>query len=213
MTQSTLDGNHRYTDLSQVHEWTHQQFLRRAETEGDRRCRIVIAPAQDHPFLRGIALANDRGFVEPILVGNERRIRQVADEAGIALNADWRIIHEPEPMGAVARAASLIKRDEADTLMRGRILVYDFFKVLFHPEHGLRDRKQFWSQLGVLQIPGVVALSERHKSLGVWTDGDPVSFPGRWQPVRLVAGAPRQTWRDAPEAARPSATLDQLHHP
>jgi phosphate butyryltransferase len=153
MAPAHISSDHRYTDLSQVHQWTHQQFLKRTKVTPDRPCRIVIAPAQDGPFLQGMALAYDRGFVEPILVGNERRIRTVIDDAGIPTTSDWRIIHEPDPLAAVARAASLIKKDEADTLMRGRILVYDFFKVLFHPEHGLRDKRQFWSQIGILQIP------------------------------------------------------------
>jgi phosphate butyryltransferase len=147
------DSNQRYTELSQIHQWTHRQFLKRAEVVPDRRCRIAIAPAQDGPFLRGMALAYERGFVEPILVGDERRIQDVIERAEIAITPDWRIIHERNPLRAVERAASLIKQGEADTMMRGRILVYDFFKVLFHPEHGLRDKRQFWSQIGILQIP------------------------------------------------------------
>jgi len=147
------DKEHRYTSLSQLHQWTHQQFLRRAQTKPDRRCRVVIAPAQDGPFLHGMAEGYARGFVEPILVGNERQIHRVVDESQVPLTSDWEIIHEPEPISAVIRAASLIKEGEADVLMRGRILVYDLFKVLFHPEHGLRDRRQYWSQVGILQIP------------------------------------------------------------
>ncbi|KPL07180.1 hypothetical protein AMJ86_05430 [bacterium SM23_57] len=136
-----------------MHQWTHEQFLKRAKTKPDRRCRIALAPAQDEPFLQGVALASEAGFLQPILIGNERRIHEIIDRADIRINADWRIIHEPDAMDAVAHAATLIKQGEADSLMRGRIVVYDFFKTLFHPERGLRDRKQFWSQVGILQIP------------------------------------------------------------
>jgi len=153
MRDAPKDKERRYTNLSQLHQWTHRQFLKRAQTKPDRRCRIVIAPAQDGPFLQGLAEGYARGFVEPILVGNERQIHRVVDESGIPLNSDWRVIHEPESIGAVICAARLIKEGEADVLMRGRILVYDLFKVLFHPEHGLRERGQYWSQVGILQIP------------------------------------------------------------
>lgn len=153
MNPTNTDDHHDYTDLSQIHQWTHEQFLKRAETKPDRRCRMALAPAQDEPFLRGVALASDAGFLQPILVGNERRIHDIIDRAEIRITSDWRIIHEPDSMDAVAHAATLIKQGEADSLMRGRIVVYDFFKTLFHPERGLRDRKQFWSQVGILQIP------------------------------------------------------------
>ena len=61
-----------YTSLAQIHEWTHRNFLKRAELVPDRRCRIVLAPAEDLPFLEAITKAYRAGFVEPLLVGNQR---------------------------------------------------------------------------------------------------------------------------------------------
>ncbi len=145
-----------YTSLSQIHQWTHQQFLAREKHHPDRRCRMVIAPAQDAPFLRAVIDSYQRGFLQPILVGNEPIIRRVADTFNIDIPDDpaaCPIHHEPDPIKAVTYAATLVKEGEADALMRGRILVYDFFKVLFHPKDGLRGKRQFWSQIGILQIP------------------------------------------------------------
>lgn len=145
-----------YTSLSQIHDWTHQQFLARAEHYPDRRCRLAIAPAQDAPFLGAVMQSYQRGFLHPILVGNEPIIRRVADTFDIDIPDDPTVCpihHEPDPIKAVATAANLVKQGEADVLMRGRIIVYDFFRVLFHPKDGLRGKGQFWSQVGILQIP------------------------------------------------------------
>ena len=145
-----------YTSLSQIHDWTHQQFLARAEHYPDRRCRLVIAPAQDAPFLGAVIQSYHRGFLQPILVGNEPIIRRVADTFDIDIPDDPAVCpihHEPDPINAVATAAKLVKQGEADAMMRGRIMVYDFFRVLFHPKDGLRDKGQFWGQVGIMQIP------------------------------------------------------------
>jgi phosphate butyryltransferase len=140
-------------NLDYVHQWTHQQFLKRAKSVPDRRCRIVLAPAEDPPFLKAITLAYRAGFVEPLLVGDTNKIHQIAEKAEISEIKDWQMFQEADALKAVAKAAELVKQGQADTVMRGHILVYDFFKILFHPDHGLRKDKQFWSQIGVLQIP------------------------------------------------------------
>ena len=145
-----------YTSLSQIHQWTHQQFLAREKHHPDRRCRLVIAPAQDAPFLRAVIQSYHRGFLQPILVGNESIIRRVADTFDIDIPDDpavCQIHHQPDPREAVATAVKLVKDGEADAMMRGRIMVFDFFKVLLHPKNGLRGKQQFWSQIGILQIP------------------------------------------------------------
>ena len=143
----------RPSNLTYIHNWTHQQFLKRAEKVPDRRCRIVLVPAEDLPFLKAITLAYRAGFVEPVLVGNLGKILEIAEKAEIGEIKDWQIIHESDALKAVAKAAELVKQGQADTVMRGHMLVYDFFKVLFHAEFGLRKDRQFWSQIGVMQIP------------------------------------------------------------
>jgi phosphate butyryltransferase len=174
MTQTASKGRDetRPSSLAQIHEWTHRNFLKRAELVPDRRCRIALAPAEDPPFLEAITKAYRAGFVEPILAGDQERISQIAENAEIGELSEWQRYQEPDPLKAVAKAAELVKQGQADALMRGHILVYDFFKVLFHREHGLRGgvqlsewtptenaptskapARQFWSQVGVLQIP------------------------------------------------------------
>ena len=145
-----------YSSLSQIHQWSQEQFLKLQDHHPNRRCRIAIAPAQDARFLSAIIHASKAGYLQPILVGNEPIIRRVAEQFDIDLPddpAECPIYHESDPLKAVAYAASLVKSGDADTLMRGRIMVFDFFKVMFHPKDGLAQKRQFWSQIGVLQIP------------------------------------------------------------
>ena len=43
----------------------------------DRPMRVAIAAADAENILRGAFMAQDAGFVEPILIGNENKIRAV----------------------------------------------------------------------------------------------------------------------------------------
>jgi phosphate butyryltransferase len=153
MTSSPSTNDSQYTDLSQIHQWAHENFLRGAEEVPDGRCRVALAPAQDQTSLKAVDRAYKDGYIQPLLVGHQSIISRVADEAEIWNLSDWEVFHESEPLGAVARAAELVKQGTADILMRGRILAYDFFKTLFHPDVGLRKKGEYWSQVGILQIP------------------------------------------------------------
>jgi len=45
--------------------------------------KIVVAAAEDEPVLQAVAAAVQNGIVDPILVGNVKKINLLADELGI----------------------------------------------------------------------------------------------------------------------------------
>ncbi len=56
--------------------------------------RVAAAGGDDPTVLEALRIAADRGWVQPILVGPEPRIRAIADSQGIAL--DGFAIHHAE---------------------------------------------------------------------------------------------------------------------
>ena len=48
----------------------------------DRPMRVAIAAADAENILRGAFMAQDAGFVEPILIGNEHKILAVLERIG-----------------------------------------------------------------------------------------------------------------------------------
>ena len=113
-------------------EARHQQLLALGKDLEAVRCAVV------HPCdvgsLRGALDAAKLGLIVPVLVGPEGRIRQVAEEAGLAL--DGIEIHSTEHShAAAALAADMAARREVEMLMKGSLHTDELLKaVLAKPE-------------------------------------------------------------------------------
>ncbi|QIL78617.1 bifunctional enoyl-CoA hydratase/phosphate acetyltransferase [Diaphorobacter sp. HDW4A] len=113
-------------------EARHQQLLALGKDLAAVRC-AVVHPC-DAGSLRGALDAAQLGLIIPVLVGPEARIRQVADEANIAL--DGIEIHSTEHShAAAALAADMAARREVEMLMKGSLHTDELLKaVLAKPE-------------------------------------------------------------------------------
>jgi phosphate butyryltransferase len=113
--------------------------------------RIAVAAGQDVMCLGGLAHAKERGLVEPILIGHERRTKAVFEKLGIS-PANWEIIPEKDDIEATWKAAELVKNGKAEILMRGKLLARDFFRALFNPKMELINHDNLWSNIVVLEV-------------------------------------------------------------
>lgn len=99
--------------------------------------RIAVAAAEDVYVIQAVAEARKQSIAEAVLVGDEARIRQIAEEAGVALT-NTEIVHESEPLQAAAEAVKLVASGQADILMKGYIHTDDFLRAVLNKEVGLR---------------------------------------------------------------------------
>ena len=116
--------------------------------------RIAVAVGQDLMSLSGLNLGREKGLVEPILVGHQRRIHEVLDKLGLR-HQDWMIYSEKDHYNAAQKAARLVMSGMSDILMRGKLLARDFFKALLDHNLGLLKEGSFWSNVVVLEIEGI----------------------------------------------------------
>lgn len=112
----------------------------------------AVAHPCDAPSLAAPLAARDRGLIVPILVGPEARIRQVAAEAGLDL-AGASIVPAPHSHAAAARAVELVRRAEAEAIMKGSLHTDELLAEVVHRETGLRTARRI-SHVFVLQVPG-----------------------------------------------------------
>ncbi|MBM3497738.1 MAG: phosphate butyryltransferase [Armatimonadetes bacterium] len=105
--------------------------------QGESMRRVSVAVADDESVLESIQETRERGMADAILVGHEMRIREVAEKVGFDL-ADTPIVHEPSPNRASVRAASLVRENQADVLMKGHVHTDDFLRGVLDKEQGLR---------------------------------------------------------------------------
>jgi phosphate butyryltransferase len=119
-----------------------------AADQRSRRIRVAAAGAADLTVLEAVSQAQQRGWIEPILVGSAHEIEQTARDAGIALNA-MRIVDSEQP--GVAAVAE-VRAGRADTLMKGQINTPDLIRAVLNAETGLRTGKTL-CQVVLMEIP------------------------------------------------------------
>ncbi len=114
---------------------------------------IDVAVAQDEAVYEAVQAARKRQIADAILVGDEAKIHEVADSAGIDVSP-YKIIHEPDTYNAALKAVSLVHEGKADMYMKGLIDTKSFLKSVLDKEVGLRTEKTL-SHVCVFEIPGV----------------------------------------------------------
>jgi phosphate butyryltransferase len=109
------------------------QLCRDADARG-RPATVAVAGAADRTVLDALRAAGDRGWVSPILFGQEEEIRGAAEEAGVDLQG-FTLLEAEDPAGAAVVA---VRSGRAQMLMKGRIATPDLMRAVLDPESGLR---------------------------------------------------------------------------
>jgi phosphate butyryltransferase len=113
--------------------------------------RVAVAAAGDRTVVGAVQAALEGNVAEAVLVGDEPRIREYAEEAGLSLGeAD--VIHEPVPERAALRAVELVSSGRADVLMKGYIHTDDFLRAVLDRQKGLRTGSRM-SHVFIAELP------------------------------------------------------------
>ncbi|MCL6612945.1 MAG: hypothetical protein K6T66_15545 [Peptococcaceae bacterium] len=111
-----------------------------AEVKRLPRMRLCVAAATDETVMRAVKNAVSEGIVDPILVGDVKRMWRICLK--ISLHPGGiRMINETNPVEAARLAAGLVGAGEADVLMKGMINSSDFLRAVLrnHP-HDSNER-------------------------------------------------------------------------
>lgn len=126
----------------------YQELLAIAGKKAPKTC--VVMCAEDDTVLEGVKLALQHGLVKAELVGNEAKIRTLAQRAGLD-PARLRITDAPTEEDAVRRSLALM-HERGDMLMKGLVSTSVFLKGVLNKEFGLRSGN-ILSHVAVLQVP------------------------------------------------------------
>lgn len=114
---------------------------------------VAVSVAQDEAVLEAVRAAKERGIADAILVGDESKIREIADSIGMDLTG-FEIIDEPDMVQASLKAVKLAHDGKADMYMKGLIDSKNFLKSILDKEVGLRTGGPL-SHVCVFEVPGV----------------------------------------------------------
>ncbi len=117
---------------------------------------VAVAAAQDDAVLVAVKEAKKRGIADAILVGDEKKIRELAATIDMDLS-EFQIIDEPDMIQASLKAVKLAHDGVADMYMKGIIDTKNFLKSVLDKEVGLRTGNAL-SHVAVFDIPGMEKL-------------------------------------------------------
>lgn len=113
------------------------KFEQMLEAAKENVQRVAVAAAQDEDVLEAVFAAKAAGIAEPVLVGDEKRIRALLKEMDIDLGRT-EIVAETDDAKAAAAATRLVREGKADFLMKGFLQTSTLLKAVIDKECGLR---------------------------------------------------------------------------
>ena len=128
-----------------------QELLSKLSSCG--RKTLSVACAQDTAVLEAVKEAHELGIIDAVLVGDEAKIREIANEIKMDCS-QFTIINEPDSDKAPLTAVQLVHDGKADMYMKGILPTKNFLKSVLNKEVGLRTGKPL-SHVCVFEVPGI----------------------------------------------------------
>lgn len=130
-----------------------------AKKDGYAPLKTAIVHPVDVNSLGGAIEAAKEGLIEPILIGPEHKIREVAKAEGFDLSS-YEIISTEHSHGAADKAVELAQAGKIEAIMKGKIHTQEFMHPIVDRTNGLRTARRM-SHIFVLDVPSY------HKALFV----------------------------------------------
>lgn len=127
-----------------------------------KKAKLAVASAQDYEVLKAVKDAYEIGVIDPILVGDEKKIVQYAKEIDFNLD-DIKIIATSSLQESAMVSVKLVSSNEADFVMKGLLDTAILLKEVLNKEYGLR-KDSLLSHVMIYEAPNY------HKLL-MLTDG------------------------------------------
>jgi phosphate butyryltransferase len=130
--------------------------------------RVAVVCAHDEHTLEAVQKAENDGLVKSVLIGKSAEINEILKKLNFEKD-DTDIIHVEGDLETAYKACEIIRNEQADFLMKGKIQTGDLLKAVVDKEKGLRTGKVM-SHVVFHEIPNY------HK-LMVVTDGGMMMYP------------------------------------
>jgi len=126
------------------------QDLIKAAKEQDTM-KLAVAAAQDEDVLIAVCNAAEMGLIEPILVGDGEKIKNIANSNNLDISS-YQIIEKNDLTEAARASVELVSSGKADFLMKGLIDTSILLKAVLDKEIGLRTDRLL-SHVMIYKVP------------------------------------------------------------
>lgn len=126
-----------------------RQLIAKAETL-EPIVTAVVHPV-DANSLGGAVAATQANLITPVLIGPERKIRAVAEDAHLDISP-YRLVPTEHSDAAAAEAVKMARKGEVRALMKGSLHTDEFMHPIVRGESGLRSERRL-SHVFLLDVP------------------------------------------------------------
>ncbi len=148
--------------------------------KAQKKARLAVAAAQDDDVLIAVCNAAQEGIIEPILIGDTAKIKELALENNLDISA-FELVEAPDLVESARTAVRMVSSGKADFLMKGLIDTAILLKAVLDKEIGLRTD----SQLSHVMVYGT---PNYHKLLFL-TDGGMNIAPTLEEKAKIIKNA------------------------
>ena len=140
--------------------------------------KLAIAGADNPETIDTSRKAKDMKIGDSILIGNEKRIREIANEINIDI-ADFEVVDLSDPTEISRYAVKLVHDGKADMYVKGSIETRDVLKAVLDNDIGLKT-SDLISLVGVFEVNG---------KLKYLTDPSVIPYPTLQMKAQLINNA------------------------
>jgi phosphate butyryltransferase len=155
--------------------------------------KISVLGADNREFLLALKEAHRRGYAEPVLIGNEKKIRDIAGEISFDISR-FRVIDEKDPQETAERGFRLVADGETDFILRGYIEGPPLYRSLIRATSREGVKRQI-CVLGLMQfplLPKLIAFAD----IGITVDPD---FKAKMQIIESAVDMFRRLGYESPQ--------------
>jgi phosphate acetyltransferase len=113
--------------------------------------RTAVAHPCDEPSLCGAVEAAEAKIIKPILVGPEARIRALAASLKLDISP-YELVSTPYSHASAAKAVEIVRKGEADALMKGSLHTDELMAEVVNKETGIRTARRI-SHVFIMDVP------------------------------------------------------------
>ncbi|MBP1925805.1 phosphotransacetylase [Sedimentibacter acidaminivorans] len=139
--------------------------------------RAVVAGAADEHALEAVFLAQEKGFVTPVLVGVQEDIINKLHKMNY-LDKKYKIVNCENDINPSEIAVKLIHKGEGDFIIKGKLETKDLLKPILNKETGL-NKNGFITHFGFMQLKGY------HKLLSI-SDCAVIPYPTLEEKKKII---------------------------
>jgi len=152
--------------------------LKSAKRSGPKKIAVASAAAED--VLTAVAAAHGEGLINAILVGEKKRIVEIARKIPINIS-NYKIIDKSDKNEIAKCAVELVRNKEASMVMKGMMGTARILKAVLNKEYGLRTEKML-SHVYTLEI-------KNYNRLLTITDAAMTISPNLKQKAQIIQNA------------------------